>query len=155
MFSRVSLTSWEEEAYLGLVGHPSSECATIPCMVDVLLYLLPLLPIFIRLKLNHWSVETDSTRQILVVGVINVHAYPSWIVFSGCIIPPDNKETKLGSINQEPSPSTGKNTGVVLMPCHIWKHGPSRTFVGVIISEVPGCYLLQQISSQLGLQKLL
>ena len=76
-------------------------------------------------------------------------------MFSGCIIPPDNKETKLGSINQEPSPSTGENTGVVLMPCHIWKHGPSRTFVGVIISEVPGCYLLQQISSQLGIQKLL
>ena len=109
----------------------------------------------LRLKLNHWSVETDSTRQILVVGVINVHAYPSWIVFSGCIIPPDNKDIKLGSINQELSPSTGKNTGLVLMPCHIGKHGPSRSFVGVIISEVPGCYLWQQISSQLGLQKLL
>ena len=30
---------------------------------------------------------------------------------------PDSKETELGSSNQEASPSAGKNTRVVLVPC--------------------------------------
>ena len=29
----------------------------------------------------------------------------------------DTKETEFGSSNQETSPSAGKNTGVVLVPC--------------------------------------
>ena len=29
-------------------------------------------------------------------------------------------ETELGSSNQEVSPSAGKNTGVVLVPCRTW-----------------------------------
>ena len=37
-------------------------------------------------------------------------------VFTGSTVPPDSKETKLGSIDQEASPSAGKNTRVVLMP---------------------------------------
>ena len=36
--------------------------------------------------------------------------------FSGCTVPPDSKQTDLGSSNQESSPSAGKNTGVVLVP---------------------------------------
>ena len=32
-------------------------------------------------------------------------------------VPPDSKETELGSSDQEASPSAGKNTGVVLVPC--------------------------------------
>ena len=32
-------------------------------------------------------------------------------------MPPDSKETELGSSDQEASPSAGKNTGVVLVPC--------------------------------------
>ena len=36
---------------------------------------------------------------------------------SGCTVPPDNKEAKLGNSNQEASPSVGKNIGVVLVPC--------------------------------------
>ena len=39
-------------------------------------------------------------------------------MFSGCTVPPDSKETKLESSNQEASPSAGKNTGVVLVPSH-------------------------------------
>ena len=35
----------------------------------------------------------------------------------GYTLPPDRKETKLESSNQEASPSPGKNTGVVLVPC--------------------------------------
>ena len=36
-------------------------------------------------------------------------------VFSGCTVPPDSKESKLGSSNQEASPSASKNTGVVFL----------------------------------------
>ena len=32
-------------------------------------------------------------------------------------VPPDSKETEPGSSDQEASPSAGKNTGVVLVPC--------------------------------------
>ena len=60
-------------------------------------------------------------------------------MFTGCTVPLDSKETKLGSSNQEASPSAGKNTGVVLVPC---SHMELR------ISGVPRCHLLQQMSSQ-------
>ena len=40
---------------------------------------------------------------------------------SGCIVPPDSKEMELGSSDQEASPSAGKNTGTVLVPCRAWK----------------------------------
>ena len=70
-------------------------------------------------------------------------------------MPPDSKETQLGSSNQEASPSADKNTGVVLVPCCTWKCVPTAISGGVDISEVPGCHLLQQISCQWGSQKLL
>ena len=63
-------------------------------------------------------------------------------MFSGCTVPPDNKETKLGSSNQEASPSAGENTGIVLVPCYAWKCVPTAISGGVDISEVRGCYLL-------------
>ena len=73
-------------------------------------------------------------------------------MFSGCTVPPDSKETELGSSDQEASPSAGKNTGVVLVPC---LHDPTAISGGVNISEVPGCHFLRQMNSQLGSQKLL
>ena len=45
---------------------------------------------------------------------------------------------------------TGKNTGVVLVPCCTLKCAPTAISGGVHISEVTGCYLLQQMSSQWG-----
>ena len=33
-------------------------------------------------------------------------------MFSGCTVPPDSKETEIGSSDQEASLSTSKNTGV-------------------------------------------
>ena len=69
-------------------------------------------------------------------------------MFSGCTVPPDSKETKLGSSDQEASPSAGKNAGIVLVPCRAWKCVPTAISGGVNISEVPGCHLLQQMSSQ-------
>ena len=59
---------------------------------------------------------------------------------------PDSKETKLGSSDQESSPLAGKNIGV--WPCHAWKYVPTAISDGVDISEVPGCHLLRQMSSQ-------
>ena len=69
-------------------------------------------------------------------------------MFSGCTVPPDSKETKLGSNYQEAFLSAGKNNGVVLVPCCAWKCVSSAISSGVNISVVPGCHLLRQTSSQ-------
>ena len=69
-------------------------------------------------------------------------------MLSGCTVLPDSKETKLGSSDQEASPSTGKNAWIVLVPCHAWKSVPTAMSGGVDISEVPRCHLLCQMSSQ-------
>ena len=69
-------------------------------------------------------------------------------MFSGCTVRADSKETELGSSEQETSPSAGKNTGIVLVPCHAWKCVPTAIFGGVDISEVPEYHLLQHMSSQ-------
>ena len=53
------------------------------------------------------------------------------------------------------SPSAGENTRVVLVPCRAWKCVPTAISGRVDISDVPGCHLLQQMSSQWGSQKLL
>ena len=53
-------------------------------------------------------------------------------VFSGCTLPPDSKETKLRSSNQEASPSAGKNTVVVLMLCCTWKCVRTAILSGVV-----------------------
>ena len=69
-------------------------------------------------------------------------------MFSGCTVPPDSKETKLGSSDQDAPSSAGKNTGTVLVPCRPWKYVPTAVSGGVDISEVPGYHLLRQMSSQ-------
>ena len=68
-------------------------------------------------------------------------------MFSGCMLLPDSKETELGSSDQEGSPSTGKNTGTVLVPCHTCGSVPTGISGGVDISGVPGCHFLQHRSS--------
>ena len=75
------------------------------------------------------SVEIGLGRWTLVVAVVSADAYPFWLsqtwpvtlmireyMFSGCTVPRDSKETKLGSSDQEASASAGKNTEVVLVP---------------------------------------
>ena len=76
-------------------------------------------------------------------------------MFSGSTVPPDSKETKLGSSNQKAFPSAGKNTWILLVPCRTWKCVPTAISGGVDISKVPGCHLLRQMSSQRESQKLL
>ena len=63
-------------------------------------------------------------------------------MFSGCTVPPDSMETKIGSSNQEASPSAVKNAGIVLVPCRTWKCVPTAISGGADISRVPGCHLL-------------
>ena len=55
---------------------------------------------------------------------------------------PDSKETELGSINQEASPSAGKNTGIVLVLCLAWKCVPKNILGVVDISGVSGIHVL-------------
>ena len=69
-------------------------------------------------------------------------------MFYGCIVSPYSKGTELGSSDQEASPSPGKNTGVVLVPCREWTCFPAAISDGVDISEVLECHLLRQTSSQ-------
>ena len=69
-------------------------------------------------------------------------------MFSGCTVSPDSKETELESSDQEASPSAGKNTEIVSVACRAWKCVPIAISGDVDISEVPGCHLLRQISSQ-------
>ena len=47
---------------------------------------------------------------------------------SGCTVPPDSKDTKLASSDQEASPSAGKNTGIVLVPCPRMEKRPYSYF---------------------------
>ena len=61
-------------------------------------------------------------------------------MFSGCTVPPDSKETELGSIDQEASLSAGKITRVVLRPCHAWKCVPTAVSGDLDISEVSVCH---------------
>ena len=92
------------------------------------------------------SVETGLGRWMLVVAVISVDAYPyfrflrpdlsPWGYWNscrntriGCTVPPPSKEIKLGSSNQEASPSPGKNTGVVLVPCLCMELRPYSFFL--------------------------
>ena len=69
-------------------------------------------------------------------------------MFSGCTVPPDSKETELGSSQQEASPSAAKNTEIILVLYRDWKCVPTAISSDVDISEVPGCHLLRQMSSQ-------
>ena len=114
------------------------------------------------------SVETGLRRWVLVVVVIVLMLNLFWPsqtwpvtlriqekVFSGCTVPPDSKETELGSSNQEASLSASKNNWVALVSCCAWKFVHTAISSGVDISEVPGCHLLQQMSSHWGSQKLL
>ena len=60
---------------------------------------------------------------------------------------------KRSCLNDKPSaatvtPSPGKNTEIVLVPCRAWKCVTTAISDGVDISEIPGCHLLRQMSSQ-------
>ena len=67
-------------------------------------------------------------------------------MFYGSTTLPDIKETKVGYSNYEVSPSTDKNTEIILLLCFTCKCLPTAISGGVDIFNVPGCHLLQQIS---------
>ena len=84
----------------------------------------------------------------LVFSDLTCHIEDAGIDVFWCIVPPDSKETELGSNNQESSPSAGKITGIVVMPCCARKCVPTAISDGAVISKVPGYHLLRQMSSQ-------
>ena len=57
-------------------------------------------------------------------------------MFSGCALPPDSKETELGSSDQESSPSACIDTNVVLESCRVWKCVPTALYECVWIGIV-------------------
>ena len=63
-------------------------------------------------------------------------------MFYGCTLPPDSKKTKLGSSDQEASPSAEKSIKVVSMPSSCMKCAPTAISGCVNISEVARCHLL-------------
>ena len=67
---------------------------------------------------------------------------------SGCTVLPDSKETELGSSNQNTSLSANKNTGVVFVPCLIWKYVPIAISSGVDDFKVSRYSLLLQMNFQ-------
>ena len=77
------------------------------------------------------SVEIDSGILITVIIVdactflvfsyLTCHLEDTGIgVYCGCTVPPDSKKTKLGSSDQETSPSAVENTGVYLVSPYIY-----------------------------------
>ena len=52
-------------------------------------------------------------------------------MFFGFLVPSDIKETKFGYSEKEASPSTGKNTGIALVPSHALKSDPIAGFVDI------------------------
>ena len=77
----------------------------------------------------------------LAFSNLTCHLQDTGIGFSRCTAPPDSKETKIGSSNQEVSLSAGITTGIVLVPCRARKCDPTAISGGVDVSEVPGCHL--------------
>ena len=68
-------------------------------------------------------------------------------VFYSCTVLPDSKENKLRSSYQDASPLVGKHTTIVSMPCCAWKCVHTAISGNAAITKVPGCHLLQQMSS--------
>ena len=70
-------------------------------------------------------------------------------------MPFNNKETQLGnSSDQEASPSSGKEIGVVLALCRKKERILPAISGNVVIPEVPWCHLFREMSTRLRLQKL-
>lgn len=61
-------------------------------------------------------------------------------MLSVCIVWPFRKKIKLGKV--------GKNSVVVLVPCCVCECVPIAISGGVDSHEVPGCYLIRQMSFQ-------
>ena len=103
------------------------------------------------------------------VAAININIYSCFWLFSiwpatlriqenispSCAVLPDTGETKLGRSNQVASPSVSKNIALVLVPCCAWKCAATAISSSVDTPEGLELQLVEQMSSQCGLQKLL
>ena len=55
------------------------------------------------------AVTSVDPFLFLAFSDLTCHLEDTGMVFSGCTVPSDSKETELGSSDQEASPSAGKN----------------------------------------------
>ena len=115
-----------------------------------------------KLKTPVSGIQTNSSGKASLkvsVSVLYSLFFQCWIFFNVRVLggfspskklsfPPGFKELEIS--DQEPSPSAGKSTGVVLVPCCTWKCVPTAISASVDISKVPGCHLLQQMSFHWG-----
>ena len=69
-------------------------------------------------------------------------------MFSGCNVLPDNKETNLEVVTKRLLHQQVKILQEFQCHVRVWKCIPTATVGGVDVSEVPGCHLLRQMSSQ-------
>ena len=151
MCSGVSLSSWGEGVSLALTGHRRP--ASHPIISNGL--------VITKSDFIVRPVETSLGRWTLVVIVINVDDLLFWLrqiwpvtlrIQGSCSLVAlcrlIVRRPKLGSSDQETSPSAGKNTRIVLVQCRAWKCVPNAISCGVDISEVLGCLLLRQMISQ-------
>ena len=51
---------------------------------------------------------------------------------------PDSKDSKLGNSEQQSSPSGGKNTGIVLVPCFSFNNFEPHSFLKISSTNIQG-----------------
>ena len=74
------------------------------------------------------TVISVDTYPFLAFSDLTCHLEDTGIGVSGSTMPPDSNGTKLESSDQEASPSAGKNTRVVLVPCSCMEVHPHSYF---------------------------
>ena len=68
--------------------------------------------------------------------------------FSGCTVLLASIAKKLGSSDQEASPSTSKNSRAVLEPCHAWLCAPRTISGGADIPNNPWVSFVSKINAK-------
>ena len=69
------------------------------------------------------AMNSIDAYPLLAFADLTCHLEDKEQVFCGRIVPPDSKDTKLGSSDQEAAPSAVKNNRVVLVQClHVEVH---------------------------------
>ena len=104
---------------------------------------LVLIPSYILYILSHsGQLSIATSRNPSVVNANTIHTIYIFIQYQLCahilhrLYRYIYIHHELGSSNHEASPSTSKNTGILLVPRRAWKRVPTAISSGVDISEV-------------------
>ena len=74
------------------------------------------------------AVISIDAYLFLAFSDLTFHLEDTGMVFSGCTVPPDSKETELESSDQQASSSAAKNIGEVFVPCSCMEVRPYSYF---------------------------